>query len=711
MAKKEKSNKKLFIVESPTKVKTIGKYLGPEYTVVASVGHTHHLPKKDYVDFQTYALKYEIDPKKKDIIKNIVDKANDSDEIYYATDMDVEGSVIAWNLYVILSKKFKNKPHIRVNLKEITKSGVDQAIKTSYPITDPKEFNIVQAGFLRRIEDRLVGFKISPLAHVYVQEKTSCGRVQSPALRIVVEREKEIQSFVPQVYFEIFAKLFPINTTEVFTAKYAKEVLDEKIASLIVSQCNQKPPKIAKITKKQTKSNPSAPFITKTVLQAASTILGWKAQKVTQVSQSLFQLGVTTYPRTDNTIISQEAQQMLKDYTKANFTAQYIPAKLTDYNSTTAKLEHECIRPTDLNSKPILPPDESKLYELIKARFIAAGMTAATYDSVTVDITIGQHPFKAQGSTQTFEGYKKVWSYTTTTDTTLPNLDEQKTTLQIRDVFQERKETKPPSRYKGASLIEALDKMSIGKPSTMNSILETLEKREYIKYDKQTILPTDLGIRLSDFLSKYFLTIIDFDFTAKVEANQDGVMAGQLKYETVIDDFYKQLKTDLKDATIKIGTDRKDQESTTITCTTCNNNLLMKKLNKKENKFFFSCSGYLDKSCMACFSIDENGQPVSGAQKQQQEKLCDCPMEGCGGILTKRMNKQSKEIFFACSNWSKGCKATADSNGKLKEVKVLKKHGKCSRCKKGDMVERVSKSGVSFKACNRFPNCKNTESM
>ena len=710
---KTKSTKKLFIVESPNKVSTIKKYLGPDFEVIASVGHTYHLPTKNYCNFSDgFTLNYEPDPKKKEVLKNIVNLAEDCGEIMIGTDYDIEGACISWHLYQHLYKKYKNtKIYTRVNLKEITKSGVDQAIKDSYPITDPKEFAIVQAGFLRRIEDRLVGFKISPLANIYVQEKTSAGRVQSPALRILVEREKEIRSFIPQVYFDIFAKIFPKNTTDVFTAKYGQEVTDQKTADLIVNQCKGQQPKVSKVTKKQTKSSPSAPFITKTLLQAGSTVLNWKAQKVTQVAQQLFSTGYITYPRCDNTIISQEAQKMLRDYTKKNFTAQYIPAKLADYNNTKAKLEHECIRPTDLDRKVMLPGDETKLYELIKARFIAAGLTPATYDSVAVDIMIGKHAFKAQGSTQTFDGYKKIWNYTTSTDTTLPSLDE-KTIIQLRDTYNEKKETKPPARYKGASLIEALDKMGIGKPSTMNTILETLEKREYIQYDKQVIIPTELGIRLNDFLCKYFLSVIDFDFTAKVEEDQDKVMLGQLKYEQAVSDFYTKLKDQVKDGTIKISSDKKEQEATAIICPSCNTNLLMRKLNKKDNKLFYSCSGYMDKSCMFTSSIGEDGQPVKEAPKY--EKLADCPREGCGGILTKRTNKKTGEVFYACSNWKEAdgsCKMTADANGEIRKPKEVKKHGKCSKCKRGDMVERKSRTGTAFIACNRYPKCKNTESL
>ncbi len=446
-------------------------------------------------------------------------------------------------------------------------------------------------------------------------------------------------------------------------------------------------------------------------MQASSSVLGWKAKKATQVAQSLFQGGHITYIRCDNPVISPEGQRALKTYVKANFPKSYASTKLPDYSNKKAKLEHECIRPTDLNSVVNLPPDESKLYEMIKARFVAAGMSPATYDSVTIDISIGPHPFKAQGSTQTFDGYLKVWTFTKRADTTLPAVTEE-TVLQQRDLFSEKKETRPPSRYKGASLIEALDKLGIGKPSTMNSILEVLETREYIQYDKQIIVPTDLGKRLNDFLYEYFLNILDYSFTARVESEQDQVMSGKLQYRQTISDFYQYLKKEIKEASLKIGADKKDAESTTLVCPTCDDNLLVKKLNRKDNSFFYSCSGYQDKSCMATFSIGEDDQPVQNRIKR--EILQECPKKGCSGSLIKRMNKQTQELFYACSNWRKedgNCRVTATEDGSIKIPKRLKKHGKCQSCKKGDMVERTSKAGTNFIACNRFPACKTTKSL
>jgi DNA topoisomerase I len=705
-------SKKLFIVESPNKVSTAKKYLGADYQVAASVGHTYQLPKKNYVDIKNgFKLLYEPDPKKRDALKTIEKLAEKCDEIYLATDADTEGSCIAWHLYEHLLKKNKKKPFIRVNLKEITKTGIQQALAASYPITDPKEFSIVQAGFLRRIEDRFVGFQVSPLAYVHVQSGTSAGRVQSPALRIVVEREREIQSFVPEVYYEIFAELFPTGTTETFKAKYAKEIKDEKTANLIVSQTKGKPATITKIDKKQTKSTPAAPFITKTLLASASTVLGWKTEKATIVAQQLFQNGHITYIRTDNTIISDDGQKMLTDYVKQNFAPSYVPKTLPNYNNDKAKLEHECIRPTDLSANPILPADDAKLYDLIRRRFIAAGMTPAVYDSVSVDISIGSHPFKVSGSTLNFDGWTQVWHFNKKSDSTLPEMN-QDTSLSQRDLYSEKKQTKPPSRYKGASLIEALDKMGIGKPSTINSILKILEERQYIKYEQQIIVPTDLGMRLNDFLMKYFLKIIDFDFTKRVEEEQDEVMLGKLKYEDAVGDFYKSLKEEIKQATIKINESKEKNEATTITCPKCKDNFLAKKLNKKTGTFFYSCTGYQDKTCMATYAIDENNQPVEN--KVVQEILSDCPRKGCGGVLIKRLNKSTKEVFYACSNWQKengGCKVSADASGAIKEPKKVKKLGTCPKCKKGEMVERVSRQGVKFAGCNRFPACKTTQKI
>ena len=711
---KTSSTKKLFIVESPNKVGTIKKYLGPDYLVVASIGHCYLLPTKNYVDVQNgFKLNFLPDPKKKEAIKAIEAAAKQVDEIYLATDQDTEGSAIAWNIYEYLFTKFKNKKqYIRVNLKEITKTGIQQALSSSYPINSPKEYSIVQAAYLRRIEDRFVGFKISPLANIYVKEHTSAGRVQSPALRLITEKEREIQNFVPETYFEIFAELFPKGTKDVFTAKYVNEVKDQQTADTIVAGCTGKSVSIAKINKKQTKSSPSAPFITKTLLASASTLLGWKTKKTTTVAQNLFSKGIITYIRTDNSVISADGITMLASFTKSSYSTNYVLKTIPSYNNDKAKLEHECIRPTDLNAKPVLDSDESKLYDLIWRRFVASGMTPAIYDNVAIDVKIGSHPFRATGSTLVFEGYQKVWNFTSKQDTTLPEVDST-TNLQVRDVFNEKKQTKPPSRFKGASLIEALDKLGIGKPSTMNSILETLETREYIQYDKQSILPTELGMRLNDFLVKYFENVIDFTFTARVEEEQDKVMLGELAYEEAVGAFYKFLNNELKQASVKIDSDKQSNEHTSLVCPKCNDSLLLRKLNKKENIYFYACAGYHDKSCTATFAIGEDGKPLAQAARQV-EVLQKCPKEGCGGDLTKRLNKKTQQIFYACTNWESskgGCKVSADQDGNIKIPQELKKHGKCAKCKKGDMLERMSKQGKPFLGCSRFPACKSVANL
>lgn len=707
--------RKLFIVEAPGKVAKIQGYLGKDYLVVPSVGHTYYLPTKNYCDFKNdFQLLYEPDPKKKDVLKTIVVAAKSCDEIMLATDQDTEGSCIAYHIWKHLEKNYKGKTktYTRVNLKEITKAGIQIALKNTYPMNDPKELNMVASGFLRRIEDRFVGFKISPLANIYIQEKTSAGRVQSPALRILVEREKEIQNFKPKVYYEIFAKVFPQKTTDVFTAKYAKEVVDPKVASLIVSQCKGKIPTVTSINKKQTSSRAQSPFVTKTLLQAASTILGWKTDRATRVAQSLYQGGHITYIRTDNPVISDDGKKILKSYLAKNFPKQYIALRLPDYDNKKAKLEHECIRPTDLNAKPMLDADGQKLYEIIRARFLASGMSPATYDNVTADIKIGTHIFKAAGSVQTFDGYLKVWIYTKRTDTILPPLDKSMS-LQLRDIYDERKETKPPPRYKGASLIDALDKYGIGRPSTLDSIMKTLESREYITYQKNAVVPTELGIRLNDFLVQYFDNVSDFDFTARVEDDQEKVMLGELQYKDVIAKFYQDLKEEIKRATVKIAADKDEKEKTTLICPKCNDNLLMKKLNRRDGVYFYSCSGYQDKSCLQTYGIGENGEPVE--TRAQVEVLSACPRKGCTGSLTKRMNKTTKEYFYACTAWRKedgGCKITADADGNVRQPKKLKKHGRCSKCKKGSMVERTNKSnGAKFLACDSFPSCRNVENI
>ena len=714
MAKKPEkqvvAKKKLFIVEAPNKISTVKKYLGSDFVVMASVGHCFQLPHKDYVDIKNgFKLNYEIDPKKKQVLKDILEAAKECNPVYFAGDPDTEGSVIAWHLYQHLYAKYKDtKTYIRVNIKHMTKSGVEAGLAESYPITDPKEYAIAQSGFLRRIEDRFVGFRLSPLANIYVQQKTSAGRVQSPALRIVSEREKEILAFIPEVYYEIFADVFPKQTKDTFTAKYVGEVKDEKTAQAIVDQSKKGPVEIKKITRKQTKSNAPAPFDTMSLLSAASSILNWKTNKTTQIAQSLYASGKITYVRCDNNVISKEGLEMLIKYAKANFPKKYIPAKIPDYTNKKAKLEHECIRPTDLDAKPMLDADSEKLYNLIRDRFIAAGLEPAIYDNVSIDLKMKAHIYKATGSVRVFEGYLKVWDYTKKEDVVLPQIDE-KTILEIRDIYSERKQTKPQPRFKGGSLVNTLKDMGIGTPATIDNILTVLEKREYIKYDKNSIVPTELGMRLNDFLTKYFLPIIDFDFTARVEADRDEVMLGKKKYEDAVGQFYEFLKEELKKSAVKISEDKKENETTTITCPTCQQYPLLKKLNRKDGVFFFSCAGYVDEVCKATYSIDGYGNPVKSIN--QQDVLKPCPGKGCKGSLVKRINKKTKQVFYACSDWKLGCKITADADGNINEKKEVKLLGKCPKCKKGSLIERKSRAGSAFIACTGWPKCKHTESL
>jgi len=704
----------LFIVESPTKIKTLSKILDKtQYTPAASVGHCFQLPKKDFVDVAAgYKLNYEIDPKKKDVVKNLLQLAQScGDTIYYALDADTEGSVIGYHLYSYLKTRVKNKNHVRVNLKEITSSGVSTALSASYPMSDPKEFNIVQAGLLRRIEDRFTGFQLSPLAFIYVQNGTSAGRVQSPALRMVCERQREIDAFVPEVYYDIFADLFPANTKNVFTAKYTGHVKDDKTADAIVASCLGKSVKILNINKKTTKSKSPEPFITKTLLAATSSLFSWKAERTTSIAQSLFQGGHITYIRCDNPVISKEASDNLLSFINSTYPSNFHQKSIPNYNDPKAKLEHECIRPTNLTTTPMFSSsDEAKLYELIRRRFIASGLPAATYDSVSIELQVGAHTFKATGSTLTFEGYLKEWNYNQKDDTTLPSLD-MSTSLSLRDCFHERKETKPPARYKDASLIEALDKKGIGKPSTYASILHLLDDRGYLAYDKQSLVPTELGHRLNDFLVKYFDKIVDFDFTARVELAQDDVMQGSRTYEAAVSEFHKHLKESVKEAQSKIQLDRKQDEATTHICPKCNQNYLLKKINRKDGKEFFSCSGYLDKSCTATFSIDEAGAPTE--QGKTAEVLSICPRANCNGQLTKRINRKNGEIFYACTNWRQengNCRVTANASGKVKIPQELKVVKKCTNPKcKGDLVLRTSKAGQSFLGCTKFPQCRKTE--
>lgn len=692
------SKPSVFIVESPKKAKTLKSILDPKlYTPIASVGHTHNLPLKDYVDIENnFELKYELDKNKKEVFNSIVEliKSN-SDTVYTASDMDSEGSAIANNLWQELKTIFPNKTFIRVNMCEITKSGVQKALANSYPIDDPKELQIVDAAKCRRIFDRFIGFEVSPIAYNYLSNKSSAGRVQSPALRLVVEKEREINRFIPEEFYNVFCQVYKKNTSDILLLQYEKVLKKESESIDIVTKCKKQPATLTKIISKQTHSKASPPFITKTILASASTILSWKAEKTTAVLQSLFQQGFITYPRTDDSRIDTEAETDLINYISSNFSKQYIHS-IPNYKDSNAKLEHSCIRVTNLVANVSkLDNDEIKLYNLIKNRFIASGLPPAIYESTACIFDINGYTFKINGSVQKFDGYTKIWDYNSKNDTILPILKEGDV-LNNRDIYSEQKKTQPPSRFKDASLITALESKGIGKPSTYASILHLLEERKYVEYEKQSLKPTKLGMELCEFLENYFSEVISYEFTKKCESVQDQIAKGEWAYVDACREFYDELKKNIKEAKDKLRENFKEE-----ICPICNKNTLNKRLNKKTGQYFLSCSGYKDESCKANFNIDENGKPVI------VEYLSDCP--SCDGKLIKRTNKKTGEFFYSCTNWNKKqkCKTTADKNGNISVKQEEKSHGKCPKCNKGKILEKKSKFG-DFYGCSNFPNCKYT---
>ncbi len=648
--------KYLVVIEAPNKARTIASYLGPDYFVVATKGHCIDLPsnginisiKKDKSSgFYTFKPNYEINKDKASIVKEIVDLSNQSQMVFLMTDADREGSAIAYHISNQLSKDINFK---RASTNSITKSAINEAIKNAGPI----DMDMVNSYEARRMLDRLVGYKCSFLTQTATGGK-SVGRVQSSALRILAEREKEIIDFKPQEYWDITADLLSSSKDIIISdlKKPDKMEIDSKAkADKIVQDLTKGIAKVTKYDVKNVFANPYPPFTTSTIQQSAHTYLGMDPKKTMSVAQSLYASGLITYHRTDSTAIVPSRLSDIRNYISNNYASKYISAQPNIYKSTVknAQEAHEAIMPTDINvAKAGASPEEAKLYDLIWKRTIACQMNKSESESISVRFSCKEYELGCNGSRLIFDGWKKVWNYSLSQDVILPLLkvgDE----LDIIKVNSEQKFTQPPPRFSGASLVKTLEQTGIGRPSTFASIIETLKDRSYIEEQKKVFKVTDLGLSVVSFLKSVNFCFIDLNFTANMENDLDDISNKLKLKENVLDLFYKQLLQDIDRAkTIKTTS-----QKTGHLCPNCGKDLL-----KKHSRFgpFYGCS---DKdNCGTIMNIGDDGSPVAKKVVVKQYGKDPCPT--CNGKMVLRNSKMGE--FYGCESYFKGCRGMRDKNG------------------------------------------------
>ena len=661
---------KLVIVESPSKAKTIKKYLGDDYDVIASQGHIIDLPSSKFgVDIENnFKPEYKTMKGKAKIVKDIKEKAKNKEKIYLATDPDREGEAIAWHLKNVLNIDDSDK--CRITFNEITKTAVKSAVEHPRKVDN----NLVDAQQARRVLDRIVGYKLSPLLWKKIKKGLSAGRVQSVALKIIIDRERQIRDFKEEEYWLLTAKLQ--NKKDIVLAKFygdtkkkielkTKEQVDE-----IIKIIDKKEYKVIDVKKSERKKNPPPPFTTSSLQQEASRKLGFSVKKTMMVAQKLYEAGYITYMRTDSTRLSDDAKKMAKEYIVSNFGKNYYLDRVFKTKET-AQDAHEAIRPSRLDIQASeFDGDEKKLYTLILNRFLASQMSVAVYDTTKIVIQVENYIFHVNGSVIKFDGFMKL--YIEGKDDTkvndeeiegmLPELKVGETLKQI-ELNKEQKFTEPPSRYTEASLVKAMEEKAIGRPSTYAPTISTLLDRVYIEKDKKFLVPTNLGEVVNDMLEEYFKEIVDVAFTAEMENKLDMVAENKENYVQMLREFYDPFITNLNDVEDKIQKVKLPEEVTDIKCELCGRNMVI-----KQGRFgkFLACPGYPE-----C----KNAKPIV------QE--CNVPCPKCGGKVLIKKTK-TKKNFYVCENntnsedskcdyisWNK---PTADGKEEVKQKrKVTKK--------------------------------------
>jgi DNA topoisomerase-1 len=699
------AKRSLVIVESPTKVKTIQKYLDGKYVVKASMGHVRDLPKSQLgVDpKKNFKPKYVVSPSKKKVLDELKKAAEKADTLYVATDPDREGEAIGWHLAQELP--FDKKRIFRITFNEITERAVRAAFTRPGKI-DVKKVDAQQA---RRVLDRLVGYSLSPLLWEKVQRGLSAGRVQSVAVRLIVDREREIQAFVPVEYWSLHANLhgprppdFEATLKEVNGEKAS--LADETATRAVMASLEGARFVVRSVTRGERKRNPAPPFITSTLQQDAGRKLGFSAKKTMTLAQQLYEgidvdgtgpVGLITYMRTDSVQVSQDAQAEAREWVEARVGAEYLPTAPPVYKSRgRAQEAHEAIRPADATREPrslarALTRDQLALYRLIWERFLASQMQPAVYDTVAADIEAGPCLFRAQGQTMKFKGFTAVYVESREEDDTaaddeaesaVPVLEEGDV-LDLLSLDPRQHFTQPPPRFTEASLVKALEELGIGRPSTYASILGTIiNDRGYVRRERRTLFPTELGMTVTDKLKPYFPEIMDVEFTAQMEDSLDKIEDGDRKWVDTVKEFYDRFQPDLKRAKKEMPNE-KAGEKTDEVCPDCGEPLLARR-----GRFgkFLACSAYPD--CKYTRNLD------GGARAEDEPTDEICPT--CGKPMVIKHGRFGK--FIACSGYPE-CKTT-----KPVTLGIACPESGCA----GQLVQRRSRRGRIFYGCSAYPACK-----
>ena len=742
---KKASKKSLVIVESPAKAKTIQKYLGPDFEVKASMGHVRDLPSKGLnVDIENdFEPTYDIMPGKKRTITALKAAIKNCNELYLATDLDREGEAIAWHLAQLLG--MPDEKTYRVIFNAITHNSIKQAFAEPGKLDMDK----VMAQQARRILDRIVGYQISPLLWKKVTRGLSAGRVQSIAVKIIVEKEKEIRSFEPQEYW-----LIPAVFTTDLQNDYSRQWLD----FMQTRSKNDKPPTLAEQSKwlsehnafkaelykiddkefkasgkeqaepvfnalkqaqfkltdlhtKQSVSQPSAPFITSTLQQAAANRLGFATKRTMRVAQQLYEgidlgsmgsLGLITYMRTDSTHLSGEAVKEVRKYIEKHLGSDYLPGQTRLYASKkTAQQAHEAIRPTDVDLtpddiKPFLTDEQYKLYNIIWRRFVACQMTPAKWNVTNLDISAqtaaGCCRYRTTGRILVFDGFTKIWPITSN-EQELPSMEVGQP-LAVVDIKAEQHFTKPPARFTEAALVKALEKEGIGRPSTYASIISTIQDRKYVEQKEKKFYATDIGEVVTEKLCEYFPKIMDIAFTRYMEEQLDKIEEQHLDWIGVLRDFYGPFKESLETAQAEMKHAKAEVTPSEYKCPTCGNQLVYR---FGKNGKFLSCSTYPD--CTFACPCDMDGKMI-------EEKVSEHKCPKCGKPMVYKSGRFGP--FLGCSDYPE-CKTTLklDKEGNVLPPKPPAEPTgiKCHKCKTGELVIRQGKKGP-FMGCNRFPKCR-----
>jgi DNA topoisomerase-1 len=767
--------KALVIVESPAKAKTINKYLGRNYLVKASLGHIKDLPKKDLaVDVDKgFEPRYEVIEGKKKLIQELKQAAKKVEQVYLAADPDREGEAICYHLQEELDGEPKGKgkkkagPEIfRVMFNEITSRGIKKAFEHPGQV----DIHLVEAQQARRVLDRLVGYKISPLLWDKVRRGLSAGRVQTVALRLIVEREREIRAFQKQEYWTIDVHLGAKKPPS-FDARLSKRALvgahaetpeigNQQTADSIVSVLTGASYAVKSVATREKRRNPVAPFITSTLQQEAARKLRFSVKRTMMLAQRLYEgielgkegsVGLITYMRTDSTRVAAEAIDEVRSFVSEKYGQPYLPESPNVYKSKKdAQDAHEAIRPSSVLRAPDdierhLSDDELKLYRLIWMRFVASQMMPAVFDQTTIDVTANgsdsaEYTFRATGSVPKFDGYLRVYEEGKDQKDEedeelrhkLPQVTEGEI-LKFRGIKPEQHFTEPPPRFNEATLVKKLEADGVGRPSTYASILSTIQEREYVTKEGGKFKPTELGMVVTDLLLESFSDIFEVKYTARMEEELDEIEEGKLDWREAMSEFYGRFKKDLKSAEENMTDIKRMEKPTDLTCEKCGKPLVIK---WGKHGSFIACTGYPECTYTRELTVDLPDVDTADLTEQGDEEYC----QNCGRTMVLKKGRFGQ--FYACTGYP-DCKTTRPVGGTQKKADVpldekcpqcgnnlIMKYGrygeftacsnypsckyvkqktvgvKCPECSEGEVVERRSKRGKTFYGCSRYPDCK-----